>query len=123
VDESPSPPDRRGGGAIAVEGCWTGECLDCMDGCQADGDCVVVRSCGCSYHEGCSWAVTVYRQALETDACNVGPRSPCPDGCPTGACPTACEEGQTDHCCDWCDYDRAECVEGRCQGVVEHMCM
>jgi hypothetical protein len=123
VECAAAPPDCEDGTfPAAAGGCWTGECLDCIDGCQDHAECVVVVSCGCGYHEGCSWAVTTFRQALETDECNVVLGSACFDDCPSSLCPGQCEGEQRDHCCGWCDYDRAECTDGVCVGIVEHMC-
>jgi hypothetical protein len=93
--------------------CWTGECLDCIDGCQRDSDCVVVRACGCSYHEGCAWAETTYRAAL-LEPCIVSGGATCTSQCSAAVC------GSLD--CPWCDADDAECTSGSCASVVNHTC-
>lgn len=108
------PPDCPDGQFPASDGsCWTGACLDCLDGCQRDSDCVVVRACGCFYHEGCSWAETSYRAAL-LDECVRPVTEQCTVDCPASFC-----NGST---CPWCDADGAECVNGVCQEIINHMC-
>lgn len=114
------PPDCPDGSFPAVdpdESCWTGRCVDCVDGCQQDEDCQLTQACGCAYHETCIWAETILRFALRSDECIVvSAKAPtaCPDGCPTGECPPECEA--------WCAPDRTECRDGECQGIIEHMC-
>ncbi len=94
--------------------CWTGKCLDCVDGCQSDTDCVVVRACGCNYHEGCQWAETSFRAAL-LDSCIRTTQQQCTSDCPSSFC-----NGDN---CPWCDADYAECINGACRSIVDHMCM
>lgn len=118
------PPECDEGFFPAVEeGCWTGQCLDCIDGCQTDEDCVAVMVCGCSYHEGCSWGETVYRLDLETNECIVPRGEACIDDCPILPCPEPCGSELTERCCDWCDVDYAVCDGGACRGITDHMCM
>ncbi len=95
------------------DNCWTGKCLDCIDGCQKDSDCVVVEACGCTYHEGCSWAETSFRAKL-LDACYRLPGEQCTASCPQSHCE------QLD--CPWCDADAAKCEDGTCKSVVSHPC-
>jgi len=108
------PPECAEGRFPESDGsCWTGECLDCVDGCQRDSDCVVVRACGCYYHEGCSWAETSYRAAL-LDECVRPVTEQCTVDCPASFC-----NGSN---CPWCDADDADCINGVCQEIVNHMC-
>ncbi len=108
------PPDCAAGEFPASHGtCWTGECLDCVDGCQSNDDCVIVEACGCYYHEGCSWAETRYR-ADRLDPCIRAPGETCSADCPSDVC------GALD--CPWCTADVAQCDNGRCRGVVNHEC-
>ena len=109
-----APPECAAGQFPASDGvCWTGECLDCIDGCETSEDCVVVEACGCSYHEGCSFAATRYR-AEQLDSCvRFG------DGlCASDCSPSVCGEFE----CPWCDADGASCEAGRCAAVVSHVC-
>jgi hypothetical protein len=93
--------------------CWTGECLDCVDGCQSNDDCVVVEACGCSYHEGCSFAETAYR-AARLDSCVRYGDGVCTSDCAATVC--------SDFECPWCDADGAICEDGRCVAVISHPC-
>ncbi|MBW2528602.1 MAG: hypothetical protein JRI23_30795 [Deltaproteobacteria bacterium] len=108
------PPECGPGQFPASDGtCWTGQCLDCVDGCESSADCVVVRACGCSYHEGCSFAETRYR-AERLDSCVRFDDRPCTADCSEAIC------GSFD--CPWCDADAAACEAGRCVSVVDHVC-
>ena len=108
------PPDCGPNEFPASDGvCWTGECLDCIDGCQRNDECVVVEACGCSYHEGCSWAETVFRAEL-LDPCIRAGAEICTTTCPSSVC-SALD-------CPWCNADGAECRAGRCGAIVSHEC-
>ncbi len=108
------PPICPTGQFPASDGnCWTGKCLDCIDGCQQDSDCVVVEACGCYYHEGCSWAETSFRAKL-LYACYRLPGEKCTADCPQSHC-----EQLT---CPWCSADGAKCENGSCKSVVSHPC-
>lgn len=109
----PECPADQFPAAMPDGSCWTGECLDCVDGCQDDSDCVVVRACGCSYHEGCSWVESRYRAAL-LPLCVRPSGEACTSSCSSEMC------GQFD--CPWCDADGAECVNGHCETIVDHEC-
>ncbi len=120
------PPECPEGYFPGSDGmCWTGQCLHCIDGCQSDEDCVAVQVCGCGYHEGCGWAETRFRFALETDSCIQLITSPCPGACwDVLDCPPACGEDVPPRCCGWCDPpDDTECQGGECVEIITHMCM
>ncbi len=111
-----APPECPSGQFPATEpdgSCWTGDCLDCIDGCQDDTECVVVRACGCFYHEGCQWAESVYRAEL-LDPC----MRALSEGCPSDCSEETCDELE----CPWCDADWAGCQDGYCYSVVNHEC-
>ena len=110
-----NPPDCPAGqfpAAMPDGTCWTGECLDCVDGCQRNDDCMVVEACGCSYHEGCSWAQSRFRAPLSLCIRQSG------EICTVECAPDVCEHLE----CPWCNADGAECVAGTCQAVIAHMC-
>ena len=111
--EPPKCPADQFPAAMPDGSCWTGECLDCIDGYQDDADCLVVEACGCYHHEGCRWAESRYRAAL-LPACVRISGETCTSACSSEVC------GQLD--CPWCDADGAECDDGTCRSIVSHEC-
>jgi hypothetical protein len=114
------PPECPSGTFPASDGlCWTGHCVDCIDGCQNDSECVVVHACSCSGHDGCAWVQSAARHALETNRCFATPEEGCDDDCPIESCPDTWDCGEGEPCCSWCSPNEAVCSDaGVCTPVT-----